>query len=95
MNIIDRQKIVTYHGGMRSYTYRIIIEKDEKPFHVYVPALSGCHSFGSTVVEARKHICDAIKTYILSLLDDKQKIPRDNNTKLVETISISLKPLHT
>ncbi len=95
MNIVDRQKFVTYHEGMKSYTYRIIIKKDEKSFHAYVPALPGCHSFGKTVSDARRHIRDAIKTYILSLIDDKQKIPHDENMESVETISISLKPSYT
>jgi predicted RNase H-like HicB family nuclease len=92
MNIVDQQKFVTYHEGMKSYTYRIIIEKDEKSFHAYAPALPGCHSFGKTIPEARRQIRDAIKTYILSLIDDKQKIPRDSSVESVETVSISLKP---
>lgn len=74
---------------MKTYTYRIIVEPDERnTFHAYVPALPGCHSWGNSVEDARKQIRDAISAYIRSLLADKEKIPQDNGIEAVEVISL-------
>ncbi len=51
---------------MKSYTYRIIIEKDGKFFHGFVPALLGCHTFGKTVEATRKNLREAIELYVES-----------------------------
>ena len=40
--------------------FLIVIEPDEGGFHVFVPALPGCHSFGETVEEARKNIVELL-----------------------------------
>ena len=75
---------------MKTYTYRIIIEPDGKSFHGYVPALPGCHTFGRTIPETRKHIKDAISTYIQSLIDDKEFIPEDKSFESFETVTFPL-----
>ena len=63
-----------------NYTFRIIIEPDEKGmFHGYVPALSGCHTFGATIKETRKNLKDAISVYVSSLITDGEKVSKDNN----------------
>jgi len=63
-----------------NYTFRIIIEPDEKGmFHGYVPALSGCHTFGATIEETRKNLKDAISIYVSSLITDGENVPKDNN----------------
>jgi len=72
---------------MKFYTYRIIIEPDENnTFHAYVPALSGCHTWGKTIEETRKNIKDAIDVYLRSLRADGEKIPEDKGIEIVETI---------
>lgn len=74
--------------NLKSYTYRIIIEPDEKnTFHAYVPALPGCHTWGTTILETRKHIRDAIGAYIKSLHADGKRIPEDVSIEVMETIS--------
>ncbi|HEY4510509.1 MAG TPA: type II toxin-antitoxin system HicB family antitoxin [Candidatus Paceibacterota bacterium] len=71
---------------MKFYTYRIIIEPDENnTFHGYVPALSGCHTWGRTLEETRRNIRDAIDAYLRSLKADGEKIPEDRGIELVET----------
>jgi len=73
---------------MNSYSYRVIIEPDERnTFHAYVPALSGCHTWGATILEVRKNIRDAIDAYIRSLCADGELIPQDRGIEVVETIS--------
>ena len=60
---------------MKSYTYRVIIEPDENnACHAYVPALSGCHTWGETFEQARENIRDAIDVYLRSLRADGEPI---------------------
>jgi len=71
-----------------NYTFRIIIEPDEKEtFHGYVPALSGCHTFGVTIEETRKNLKDAISVYISSLIADGEGVPQDNSFESFETVT--------
>lgn len=78
---------------MKSYSYRIIIEPDEKNmFHAYVPALPGCHTWGTSVEDARKNIKDAMDAYLRSLTADGEKIPEDKGIEVVEIISLAPAP---
>ncbi|MCK5044551.1 type II toxin-antitoxin system HicB family antitoxin [Candidatus Parcubacteria bacterium] len=66
---------------MSIYTFRIIIEPDEKnTFHGYVPSLRGCHTWGKTIQETRKNLRDAIKCHIQGLLKDKNAISQDKES---------------
>ena len=77
---------------MKTFTYRIIIEPDgKKTFHGYVPALSGCHTWGETIEETRENLRDAINVYLKSLMDDGESIPEDNGVEMIETIHFALK----
>ena len=76
---------------MKSYTYRVIIEKDGKHFHGYVPALLGCHTFGKTIEEARKHLREAIELYVECLMENKEKVPEDRGIETFETILMPFK----
>lgn len=44
--------------------YEVVFEPDEGGFHVYVPALKGCHSWGSTRDEARDMVREAIGLWL-------------------------------
>ena len=71
-----------------NYTFRVIIEPDEKGlFHGYVPALSGCHTFGATIEETRKNLKDAISVYVSSLIADGEDVPQDNSFESFETVT--------
>lgn len=70
-----------------TYTYRIIIEPDEGGFHAFVPALSGCHTWGKTIEDARAMVRDAIDVYLRSLVADGESIPTDSGFELFETVS--------
>jgi predicted RNase H-like HicB family nuclease len=70
---------------MSEYNYTIILEKEEgKGYHVFCPALPGCHTQGDTYDEALENIKDAIKLYIESLRDHREPIPEED---------IAIKPL--
>jgi predicted RNase H-like HicB family nuclease len=44
--------------------FEVVFEPDEDGFHVSVPALKGCHSWGATRDEARKMIREAIGLWL-------------------------------
>lgn len=69
-------------------TYRVIIEPDGKVFHGYVPALRGCHTWGKTIAETKKHLTEAIEVYIESLVADKLPVPDDASFESFTTVEI-------
>lgn len=73
---------------MNTHTYRVIIEPDGKFFHAYVPALPGCHTFGKTVLEAKKYVHEAITAYVEALIKLGEVVPADESFELFETVSI-------
>ena len=76
------------------FSYRILIEKDGKGFHGYVPALRGCHSQGTTIAEAQKNLREAIYGYIKTLQAHQEPIPNDTSIEMIETIEVSMMPLY-
>lgn len=76
----------------KSYTFRTIIEPDGKFFHGYVPALSGCHTFGKTIAETKKYLNEAILGYLLSCAKHGDPIPSDTGFQSIETVSIPISP---
>jgi len=72
----------------RFFSYRAIIEPDEgNTFHAYIPALPGCHTWGNSMAQARKHLREATLLYLASLVEDKQHVPREEGFEFVETFS--------
>jgi antitoxin HicB len=73
---------------MKTYTYRIIIEPDEhSTFHAFVPVLPGCHTWGTSLEEARKNIRDALDVYLRSLAADGKPIPQDKGIEVLEMVT--------
>ena len=57
-------------------TFEAVFEPDEDGgFHVYVPTLKGCHSWGATRAEARAHITEAIQLWLESAREAGIPIP--------------------
>ena len=72
---------------MKFYTYRVIIEPDERDtFHAYVPSLPGCHTWGETLKETRENVRDAIDAYLRSLRAHGEPIPEERGIEVVETV---------
>lgn len=59
------------------YRFTVIIEPDEEGYHAYVPALPGCHTFGSTIEEVKENIKEAIALHIESMLEDGETVPEE------------------
>jgi antitoxin HicB len=60
---------------VKIHQFTVVIEPDEEAFHAYVPSLPGCHTFGSTIDEARINIAEAMELHIESMLQDGEPIP--------------------
>lgn len=70
-------------------TYRIIVNKDGKSYHAFVPSLVGCHSQGKTIEEAKNNIREAITGYLKVLQSEKQAITKDEGLESIETFDLS------
>ena len=65
--------------------YTVILESEEGGgFHVWCPALKGCHSQGETQEEALANIQEAIALYLESLRDEGCPFPDDVVTQQIE-----------
>jgi len=61
------------------HKYTVILEKAEDGgYHVFCPALPGCHSEGDSLDEAMEAIREAIEAYIESLIAHGEKVPEES-----------------
>ena len=72
-----------------NYDFTIVIEPDEDGFHAFVPLLSGCHSFGNTIDEAKANIAEALELHLESLIEDGENIPVEKEPFLITRLSVS------
>ena len=57
--------------------FEVVFEPDEDGgFHVYVPALKGCHSWGATREEAREKVKEAIELWLDAAPEQRILVPR-------------------
>ena len=73
---------------MYTYTFRTIIEPDEKGYHGFVPLLRGLHTCGNTIAETKKNLREATRCHIEGLLKDGEKIPQEGDSfEVIQTFS--------
>lgn len=60
---------------MKSYVFKVKIEKDEDVWHAYCPALPGCVTWGYTHEEALKNIQEAVQCHVEALVKLGKPIP--------------------
>jgi len=75
---------------MSEYHFTVVIEPDETGYHVFVPALPGCHSFGDTVEEAKMNILEAIEAHVESMLEDDEPVPDEREPMYITRLSIPI-----
>lgn len=63
---------------METRYYTVIIEQEDDGYHVFCPALKGCHSQGDTIEESLANIQEAMQVYIESLKAHNEPIPTEN-----------------
>lgn len=71
-----------------AYQYTVVIEPDEGGYHAFAPALPGCHTFGSTLDEARSNIAEAIGLHLAAMKEDGEEIPIEKEPMLVTRLSV-------
>ena len=68
----------------------IVIEASEEGgYHAWCPSLSGCHSQGDTLEEAKKNIIEAIQCHLESLLKEGNSLPEEPE-EFVGSIEVSV-----
>ncbi len=76
---------------MPSYRYTVVLEPEEEGgFHVYCPALKGCHSQGDTQEDALRNIEEAIALYLESLKAHGEDTPEDDVVIKPVNVAVSL-----
>jgi predicted RNase H-like HicB family nuclease len=61
------------------HRFTVIFEKEnEGGYHVFCPALPGCHTQSETVEEGIVNIREAIQLYVRSLIEDGLPVPEED-----------------
>lgn len=71
-----------------NYDFTIVIEPDVEGYHVFVPALPGCHSHGMTILEARENIAEAIELHVECMLEDGEEVPIEREPYFVSRLTV-------
>lgn len=75
---------------MSNYDFTVVIEPDGEAFHAFVPVLSGCHSFGESVEEAKQNIAEAIELHVESMIEKGVEVPIEKEPVLVTRLSVPI-----
>ncbi len=72
-------------------SYRVIIEKDGKYYHGYVPSLPGCHTQGDTIDETRINLKEAIELWLETRSANNLSIPKPDVDRIeyIETFRLN------
>lgn len=75
---------------MKIYTYRTIIESDEKGYHGFVPLLKGVHTAGNTIEETKNNLEEAIRCHLEGLQKDGIIPPQEKNSiEAIQTVTLN------
>lgn len=75
---------------MKTYTFRTIIEPDEKGYHGFAPLLKGVHTVGKTIEETKKNLDEAIQCHLEGLAKDNILPPLEQNAvEAIQTFTIN------
>lgn len=74
---------------MKQYTYRTIIEPDEKGFHGFVPVLKGLHTYGDTLEGTKENLKEAIRCHLEGLIKDNIVPPDEASVfEVIQTVTL-------
>jgi antitoxin HicB len=75
---------------MKERKYTIVLEpEDGGGYAVTVPALHGCFTQGSTVVEAMERAAEAISVHIAGLEADGEPVPEEEEPPRMVTVTVA------
>jgi len=70
------------------HRFTVIFEKEEEGgYHIFCPALPGCHTQSETIEEGNENIHEALQLYVESLVEDGLPAPEEGI--LIKPIEIS------
>ncbi len=75
---------------MPAARFTAIIEPDEDAYHAYIPSLPGCHTFGSTIDEARANLLEAAELHIEVMREQGEEIPSDSDDIMITRLLVPL-----
>ena len=70
-----------YHGsgGKMKHRFTVIFEKEEEGgYHIFCPALPGCHTQSETIEEGIRYIHEAVQLYVESLVENGLPVPEED-----------------
>ncbi len=72
-------RVIGYTPSVTTYRYTIILDPEpDGGYHVFCPALKGCHSQGDTLDEAVENIREAMEVYLESVAAHGEPIPKED-----------------
>jgi predicted RNase H-like HicB family nuclease len=71
-------------------SFTAIIEPDEGGYHAYIPVLPGCHTFGSTIDEARANLLEAAELHLEAMREHGEEIPEEPEPVIVTRLTVPL-----
>lgn len=75
---------------MKTYTFRTIIEPDEKGYHGFVPLLRGVHTVGKTIEETKKNLEEATRCHLEGLCKDGIIPPQEKDSiEIIQTLTLN------
>jgi predicted RNase H-like HicB family nuclease len=75
---------------VKNYTFRTIIEPDEKGYHGFVPLLKGVHTVGKTIEQTKKNLDEAIQCHLEGLIKDNIVPPQEQNAiEAIQTFTVN------
>lgn len=80
---------------LKSYTFKIVVEEDAfadgtRAYHVYIPALKGCRSWGYTIEEALENLEVTAKLWLEEFIAQGKPIPQEAESKSGPWITVNL-----
>jgi predicted RNase H-like HicB family nuclease len=73
---------------MKTYTFKVVVERDEDRWHAYCPALEaqGASTWGHTREEALKHIDEVVGLLVDSMIEHGEPLPEESTEDVQSTM---------
>ncbi|MBI4329664.1 MAG: type II toxin-antitoxin system HicB family antitoxin [Chloroflexi bacterium] len=73
----------------KTYSFTVVIEKDEDGYFAYCPELQGCYTQGETFEEVMENARDAVKLHIEDRLANNEDI-HSSEVVTVSTVKVAV-----
>ena len=89
--MMTRTTATTTDPGKTTYTYRVVVERDEDAWHAHCPALQGYGgaTWGRTRAEALRHVREVVAMIVAELIEDGEPLPADEAGSAGTLVSVT------